>query len=89
MRRVCELVVSLHRFGDVMGWMDLSDYALIEGAVVDRLDELRRARGVVPDGDDPTPAMARALYIAAALRARPRAIDRYIDYFGDCVPGQR
>jgi len=25
---------------------------------------------------------AEILYIASALRARPRAIDRYIDYFG-------
>ena len=25
---------------------------------------------------------AEVLYIASALRARPRAIDRYIDYFG-------
>jgi hypothetical protein len=72
-----------------MGWMDLSDYALIEGAVVDRLDDLRRARGAARDGDDPISAVARALYVAAALRARPRAIDRYIDYFGDCVPGQQ
>jgi hypothetical protein len=81
--------VSLHRFADVMGWMNLSDYALIEGAVVDRLDELRRARQAARDGDEPISAVARTLYVAAALRARPRAIDRYIDYFGDCVPGQR
>lgn len=27
--------------------------------------------------------LAKILYIASALRARPRAIDRYIDYFGD------
>jgi hypothetical protein len=89
MRARSELVVSLHRFDAVMGWMNLNDYALIEGAVVDRLDELRRARRAAGDGDDPASAVARALYVAAALRARPRAIDRYIDYFGDCVPGQQ
>jgi hypothetical protein len=71
-----------------MGWMNLSDYELIEGAVVDRLDELRHARRAARD-DEAISAVARALYVAAALRARPRAIDRYIDYFGDCVPGQQ
>lgn len=33
--------------------------------------------------------LAKILYIASALRARPRAIDRYIDYFGDRVPDRR
>jgi hypothetical protein len=33
--------------------------------------------------------LAKILYIASALRARPRAIDRYIDYFGEQVPRQR
>jgi hypothetical protein len=67
----------------------LSDYVLIEGAVADRLDELHRARRTRDADGDPLSAVARALYVAAARRARPRAIDRYIDYFGDCVPGQQ
>ena len=29
--------------------------------------------------------LARTLYVASVLRIRPRAIDRYIDYFGDRV----
>jgi hypothetical protein len=33
--------------------------------------------------------LAELLYIASVLRVRPRAIDRYIDYFGDRVPEQR
>ena len=33
--------------------------------------------------------LAEILYIASAIRVRPRAIDRYIDYFGDRVPEQR
>ena len=32
------------------------------------------------------PTLPKIFYIASALRARPRAIDRYIDYFGDSVP---
>ena len=46
-----------------MGWMDSTEYCLIEEA--------------------PIPRLATLLYVASALRARPRAIDRYIDYFGD------
>jgi hypothetical protein len=33
--------------------------------------------------------LANILYIASALRDRPRAIDRYIAYFGDPVRDQR
>jgi hypothetical protein len=29
------------------------------------------------------PTLATIIYVASALLARPRAIDRYIDYFGD------
>jgi hypothetical protein len=29
--------------------------------------------------------LAKILYIASVLRARPRGIDRYIDYFGERV----
>lgn len=70
-----------------MGWMDLSEYRLIEEAVRDRVGDLRRAavwRGMKAE-EDPTSTLATILYVASALRARPRAIDRYIDYFGDQV----
>jgi len=74
-----------------MSWMDLSEYILIEGAVRDRLDDFRRAsawRGVTAK-EAPMSTVAWILYVASVLRARPRAIDRYIDYFGDRVPHQR
>ncbi len=61
--------------------MDLSEYLLIAGAAADRLGDLRRVRRRIEPKE--------ALYIASALRARPRAIDRYIDYFGDRVPQPR
>jgi hypothetical protein len=32
--------------------------------------------------------LAKILYIASALQDRPRAIDRYIDYFGDRMSSQ-
>jgi hypothetical protein len=66
--------------------MDMMEYALITDAAHDRLDDLRRDR----PGDESGRAvssgagrLARVLYIASALRARPRTIDRHIDYFGD------
>ena len=31
--------------------------------------------------------LAKVLYVASALRIRPRGIDRYIDYFGDGLFG--
>ena len=74
-----------------MGWMDLSEYVVIEGAARDRLLDLLPA--VVPqtselggssDVDAPT-----VLYVASALRVQPRAIDRYTDYLGDRVLHER
>jgi hypothetical protein len=34
-----------------------------------------------------TTNLATVLYVAAAVRSRPRGIDRYIDYFGDRLFG--
>jgi len=74
-----------------MSWMDLSEYVRIEGAVTDRLGDLRRAsaqRGVTAK-EAPMSILVRLLYWASVLRAQPRAIDRYIDYFGDRALRQR
>jgi hypothetical protein len=72
-----------------MSWMDLTEYALITEVARDRLDDLRRPRRGTGSTDRtrtaPPARLAKILYIASALRARPRAIDRYIDYFGDRV----
>jgi hypothetical protein len=74
---------------EVTSQMDLSEYLLIVGATRDRLRDLQ---SIGPGTERPEPSMstlARLLYIASTLRARPRAIDRYIDYFGDRLPQQR
>ena len=69
-----------------MSWMDMSEYLLIETAARDRLDSLRRAAMPRDPSAAAAPSALRAmLYISAALRAKPRDIDRYIDYFGDTV----
>ncbi|PYN76212.1 MAG: hypothetical protein DMD96_26160 [Candidatus Rokuibacteriota bacterium] len=68
--------------------MDLSEYVLIEGAARDRLADLLQA-AAPRQVKAPTPTLATMLYVASALRARPRDIDRYIDYFGDRVLHQR
>ena len=70
-----------------MGWMDLSEYALIEGAARDRVVDLLQAavpRRVKAAGA-PTSTLARVLYVASALRVQPRATD----YLGDRVLHQR
>jgi hypothetical protein len=71
--------------------MSLSEYLLIEGAAADRLRDLRRsaARPGLKDERAPAPTLATVLYVASALRARPRGIDHYIDYFGDQALNQR
>jgi hypothetical protein len=74
------------REGGSMAWMNLSEYLLIDAAVRDRLGDLRRARPGTKPEKAPTRTLPKILYIASVLRARPRAIDRYIDYFGDRVP---
>lgn len=67
--------------------MDLSEYLLIDAAVRDRLGDLRRARSRT-QAPEARSKLAKVLYIASVLRARPRAIDHYIDYFGDQAPRQ-
>jgi hypothetical protein len=67
--------------------MNLSEYLQIEESARDRVGELRRAgtrRMAKPDRTRSS-TFATMLYLASALRARPRAIDRYIDYFGEQV----
>ena len=87
--RACPtLVISLHSPSQVttMGWLDLDEYRQIESAARDRLGDLLRAAG--PErrrAAAPLSALSTILYVSAALRAKPREIDRYIDYFGDSV----
>lgn len=66
-----------------MSWMDLTEYALITEAAKDRVGDLGRVRPRRAPNRAARARLAKVLYIASALRARPRAIDRYIDYFGD------
>ena len=73
-----------------MSWLDSSTYLLIEGAAQDRIAGLKLAA----DQQRPKPAGARSslatiLYLASALRTQSRAIDRYIDYFGEPVLSHR
>lgn len=73
-----------------MGWLDFSEYLLIEGAARDRLGEFRRAAMPQrPRATAPPSSLRAMLYLSSALRAKPRDIDRYIDYFGDPMPRQR
>jgi hypothetical protein len=63
--------------------MDLNEYVLIEEVARDRLGHLRGVRrATLPKEAAMSSTLAKLLYIASALRAGPRAIDRYIDYFG-------
>jgi hypothetical protein len=56
-----------------MAWFDASDYFVLEAAAQDRVQDLE-----MPDeGRTDAPA----LFISTD---RPRAIDRIIDYFGEC-----
>jgi hypothetical protein len=69
-----------------MSWLDMSEYLLIEAAARDRLDGLRRAAvSRDPSAAAPPSSLRAMLFVSAALRAKPRDIDRYIDYFGDTV----
>jgi hypothetical protein len=63
------------------------EYFLTAGAT-DRLAEPDRARRPRQLQEASMSRLAKILYLASALRAvraLPRAIDRYIDYFGDRV----
>jgi len=67
-----------------MSWLDSSTYLLIEGAAHDRLAGLERApAGLDRSGFAARSSLAAILYVASALRTQSRAIDRYIDYFGE------
>jgi hypothetical protein len=69
-----------------MSWLDMSEYLLIETAARDRLDGLHRAAmWRHPSAAAPPSSLRAMLYVSAALRAKPRDIDRCIDYFGDSV----
>jgi hypothetical protein len=83
------LVIFLHalRRVNIMSWLDMSEYLLIETAARDRVSELHR--DALPERRPKvvtTPSRLRTmLYVSSARRAKPRDIDRYIDYFGDSV----
>jgi hypothetical protein len=69
-----------------MSWLDMSEYLLIETAARDRLDGLHRAAmSRHPSAAAPPSSLRAMLYVSAALRAKPRDIDRCLDYFGDSV----
>jgi len=73
-----------------MGWLDLSEYRQIENAARDRLGDLLRTAGSErPRAAAPLSSLLTILYVSSAIRAKPREIDRHIDYFGDRVPYQR
>ena len=86
-----KLAISLQCSWSPMGWMDLNEYALIEGAAKDRLLDLLQA--VVPRrvkaAGAPTSTLATVLSVSSALRVQPRAIDRCTDYLGDRVLHER
>lgn len=83
------LVTFLHalRRVNTMSWLDMSEYLLIETAARDRVGELHRE--ALPERRPRVvtrPSRLRTmLYVSSARRAKPRDIDRYIDYFGDSV----
>ena len=58
---------------------------LIARVAVDRPGEPVRERRYIRPQEAPMSTLAKILYIASVLRARPRSIDRYIDYFGERV----
>jgi len=62
-----------------------AEYFLIAGVAADRPGEAVRARRSMRPQEAPMSTLAKILYIASVLRARPRSIDRYIDYFGERV----
>jgi hypothetical protein len=73
----------------VVADMDMSEYVLLEHVVNGRLADLQRERREVRPEEGSMSILAKMLYVASTLRARPRDIDRYIDYFGDRVLQKR
>jgi hypothetical protein len=74
-----------------MGWLDLSEYRQLDDAARARLADLlssarpRRPRKVAAARRS---SLATLLYVTSRLRAKPRMIDGYIDYFGEPVLNQ-
>jgi len=67
-----------------MRWLAPRTYRLIKGAAQSRLSDRRRdTRLQRPRAAAARSSLAAILYIASALRTRPRGIDSYIDYFGE------
>lgn len=66
-----------------MRWLDPRTYRLIKGAAQSRLSNRRRATGLQRPKAASRASLAAILYVASALRTRPRGIDSYIDYFGE------
>jgi hypothetical protein len=56
-----------------MAWFDANDYFVLETAARDRMQDLETTDDGLRDG--------AALFVRTD---RPRAIDRIIDYFGEC-----
>jgi hypothetical protein len=71
-----------------MGWLDLSEYKQIDNEARARVADLlssvrpRRPRKAAAARRS---SLATLLYVASRLRAKPRMIDGYIDYFGEPV----
>jgi len=61
--------------------LSMNAYARIEDSIRGRLRQLASRRHAAAVRRK----LARTFYVASVLRIRPRAIDRYIDYFGDRV----
>ena len=74
-----------------MGWLDLSEYKQIDSAAQARVADLlssvrpRRPRRPRKAAAARRSSLATLLYVASRLRAKPRMIDGYIDYFGEPV----
>ena len=73
-----------------MRWLDPRTYRLVKGAAQSRLSNGHRAtRSQRPKIGAARSSLAAILYVASALRIRPRGIDSYIDYFGEPAFGHR
>jgi hypothetical protein len=74
-----------------MGWLDLNEYRQLDDAARARVADLlssarpRRPRKAAAARRS---SLATLLYVTSRLRAKPRMIDGYIDYFGEPVLNQ-
>ncbi len=74
-----------------MGWLDLSEYKQIDNAAQARVADLlsaARPRRPRKTAAARRSSLATLLYVTSRLRAKPRMIDGYIDYFGEPVLNQ-